>query len=233
MSKDSRTSVRRRAAPEAVDRLLLEHYGPYRQTGRVHLLDELLYFMLSTRTTTPACDAAFRAFKARFPRHDRIPEIPAAELAVPLRGVGLAQRRASDIQNAWCLLRERFGRVTLAPLRRLAPAEAEAVLVSLPGIGIKVARCFLMFGLGAPVFAVDTHIWRLSQRLGWIADQRGAAPHPRGVDAIQALAPMSDPVSLHVNLIFLGRDFCNARAQNCPACPLRSVCPSRKAQPRG
>lgn len=212
--------------PDAVDRLLLAHYGPYLTAQRPHLLDELLYFMLSTRTTTPACDAAFRAFRKRFPRHDGIPDTPVEELAAPLRRVGLALRRAADIRESWRLLRERFGRVTLAPLRRLPPAEAEAFLVSLPGIGVKVARCFLMFGLHAPVFAVDTHIWRLSQRLGWIADQRGAAPHQKGVDEIQSLVPMADPVSLHVNLIFLGRDFCNAREQNCPACPLGPVCPS-------
>ena len=215
-----------RAAPETVERLLLAHYGPYQTPPRPRLLDELLYFMLSTRTTTPACEAAFKAFRKRFPRHDSIPGKPLDELAAPLRGVGLAQRRASDILESWLLLRKRFGRVTLAPLRRMPPAEAEAFLVSLPGIGVKVARCFLMFGLHAPVFAVDTHIWRLSQRLGWIADQLGAAPHQKGVDAIQALVPMADPVSLHVNLIFLGRDFCNAREQNCPVCPLRAACPS-------
>jgi len=215
------------APPETVDGLLLKHYGPYRTPAHPRLLDELLYFMLSTRTTTPACDAAFSAFRKKFPRHEQIPEMPVAELAIPLRGVGLAQRRASDIRESWRRLRERFGRVTLAPLRRMPVAEAETLLVSLPGIGIKVARCFLMFGLHAPVFAVDTHIWRLSQRLGWIADQKGSAPHQKGVDAIQALVPMTDPVSLHVNLIFLGRDFCNGREQNCPACPLRTVCPSR------
>lgn len=209
-----------------MDRLLLAHYGPYRTPARPHLLDELLYFMLSTRTTTPACEAAFRAFKKTFPRHEEIPEAATEALAVPLRGVGLAQRRASDIRKAWQLLRERFGRVTLAPLRRWPVAEAEDFLLTLPGIGVKVARCFLMFGLHAPVFAVDTHIWRLSQRLGWIPDQGDDAPHRKGVDMIQALVPMADPVSLHVNLIFLGRDFCNARERNCPACPLRHPCPS-------
>mgnify|MGYP001338117336 CR=1 FL=1 len=225
----SRTLRKRRDAaadPEAVDRLLLAHYGPYPTPARPRLLDELLYFMLSTRTTTPACDAAYRAFKKLFPRHERIPETPVEAMAVPLRGVGLAQRRASDIRNAWRLIRERFGRVTLSPLRRMPVADAEDFLLSLPGIGVKIARCFLMFGLHAPVFAVDTHIWRLSQRLGWIADQGDAAPHRQGVDAIQAFVPMRDPVSLHVNLIFLGRDFCNAREQNCPACPLQRVCPS-------
>ena len=226
MKPTFRKSRRDGAPPREVDRLLLAYYGPYRTPGRPRLLDELLYFMLSTRTTTPACEAAFRSFKQRFPRHESIPETPAEELAQPLRGVGLAQRRAADIQASWRLIRERFGRITLAPLRRLPVTESEAFLLSLPGIGVKVARCFLMFGLHAPVFAVDTHIWRLSQRLGWIAAQGGSAPHRKGVDAIQAFVPMTDPVSLHVNLIFLGRDFCNACEQNCPACPLRQVCPS-------
>jgi endonuclease III len=232
MTTRPRQSRKRRCAPpETVDRLLLRHYGPYRTPPHPRLLDELLYFMLSTRTTTPACDAAFSAFRKDFPRHDRIPEEPVEKLAVPLHGVGLARRRASDIRESWRLLRERFGRVTLAPLRRMPVAEAEALLISLPGIGVKVARCFLMFGLHAPVFAVDAHIWRLSQRLGWIADQKGAAPHQKGVDAIQALVPMTDPVSLHVNLIFLGRDFCNSREQNCPVCPLRAICPSSSLVP--
>lgn len=224
------TKKRPSADPAAVSRLLLNHYGPYATPQRPRLLDELLYFMLSTRTTTPACESAFQSFRKKFPRHDKIPDASVDELAVPLRIVGLAQRRAADIRKSWELLRERFGRVTLAPLRRMPPAEAEAFLVSLPGIGVKVARCFLMFGLHAPVFAVDTHIWRLSQRLGWISDQQGAAPHRKGVDAIQSLVPMTDPVSLHVNLIFLGRDFCNAREQNCGACPLRTVCPSDTLQ---
>ncbi len=214
------------APPDTVERLLLSHYGPYRSPKRPRLLDELLYFMLSTRTTTPACEEAFRAFKLLFPHHRRIPDTPAARLAVPLRCVGLAQRRASDIRTSWRLIRERFGRVTLEPLRRWPVTEAEAFLVALPGIGVKVARCFLMFGLHAPVFAVDTHIWRLSQRLGWLADQKGAAPHRKGVDTLQSLVPMTDPVSLHVNLIYLGRDFCNARMRNCLECPLCSVCPS-------
>ncbi|MDR2849968.1 MAG: endonuclease III [Verrucomicrobiota bacterium] len=216
------------ADPAAVDRLLLAHYGPYRVPKNVNLLDELLYFMLSTRTTTPACEAAFRAFKKSFPRHTQILDAPVDALAAPLRVVGLAQRRATDIRQAWRLIRDRFGRVTLAPLRRMAVADAEDFLLALPGVGVKVARCLLMFGLHAPVFAVDTHIWRLSQRLGWLPDQNGTAPHRNGVDAIQTLVRALEPVSLHVNLIFLGRDFCNAREQNCPACPLHAVCPSAR-----
>ena len=216
------------ADPKAVDRLLLKHYGAYRtQQKNVNLLDELLYFMLSTRTTTPSCEVAYRAFKKSFPSHAQIPKASPDMLAVPLRNVGLAYRRASDIKSSWSIIQERFGRVTLTPLRKMPVNEAEAFLLTLPGIGLKIARCFLMFGLHAPVFAVDTHIWRLSQRLGWIPRQKLPSPHAPEVDVIQAMVPMTDPVSLHVNLIFLGRDFCNSREQNCAECPLRTVCPSR------
>ena len=214
--------------PREVDRLLLAHYGKYPVPQKPHLLDELLYFMLSTRTTTRACDIAFRAFKKQFPRHDAIVEADVEALAAPLKCVGLAQRRATDIRTSWRMLKEKFGRVTLAPLAKMSAQEAEGFLLTLPGIGTKVARCFLMFGLHMNVFAVDTHIWRISQRLGWIADQGGAAPKQKAVDEIQALVPMTDAVSLHVNMIFLGRDFCSAHETKCGHCPLRSVCTFQK-----
>jgi endonuclease-3 len=106
--------------------------------------------------------------------------------------------------------------------------EAEDFLLALPGVGVKIARCFLMFGLHTNVFAVDTHIWRISQRLGWIAGQGGKAPTRKGVDAIQSLVPMDDAVSLHVNMIFLGRDFCTAHETKCTPCPLRPICTGAK-----
>ena len=210
--------------PKKADQLLLAHYGKYPTPKKPNLLDELLYFMLSTRTTTRACEMAFRAFKRQFPRHDTILDVPVETLAAPLKCVGLAQRRASDIRTSWRMLKQRFGRVTLAPLDRMSARDAEEFLLTLPGIGTKVARCFLMFGLHKNVFAVDTHSWRISQRLGWIADQGGSPPKQKGVDAIQALVPMDDAVSLHVNMIFLGRDFCTAHETKCGLCPLRRVC---------
>ncbi|MCL1921996.1 MAG: hypothetical protein FWG50_13150 [Kiritimatiellaeota bacterium] len=216
------------ADPRDVDRLLLAHYGKYPAPGKPRLLDELLYFMLSTRTTTRSCEQAFRAFKRRFPRHDAILDAPVETLATPLKCVGFSQRRATDIRASWRMLKEHFGRVTLAPLAKMPAREAEDFLMALPGVGTKIARCFLMFGLRMSVFAVDTHIWRISQRLGWIADQGGRAPRQPGVDAIQAFIPMGDAVSLHVNMIFLGRDFCAAHETRCGTCPLRTVCPFKR-----
>jgi endonuclease-3 len=214
----------KRAEPEKVDALLLKHYGKYPAETNPKLMDELLWFMLSTRTTVQSCEKAFQACKLLFPTHEAILKAPIEALAAPLKCTGFSNRRAADIRESWRLIQAAFGRLTLSPLKRMTTQEAEAFLLSLPGVGTKVARCFLQFGLNANVFAVDTHIWRISQRLGWIPDQKGAAPHQKGVDAIQALVPMTDAISLHVNMIFLGRDFCHAQDPNCSACPLNSLC---------
>ena len=61
-----------------------------------------------------------------------------------------------------------FGRPTLAPLKRLSDMEVEGVLLSLPGVGVKVARCVLLYSLRRDVFPVDTHCWRVTCRLGWV-----------------------------------------------------------------
>lgn len=218
----------KRAEPEKVDALLLKHYGKYPAETNPKLMDELLWFMLSTRTTVQSCEKAFQACKLLFPTHEAILKAPIEALAAPLKCTGFSNRRAADIRESWRLIQAAFGRLTLSPLKRMTTQEAETFLLALPGVGTKVARCFLQFGLNANVFAVDTHIWRISQRLGWIPDQKGAAPHQKGVDAIQALVPMTDVLSLHVNMIFLGRDFCYAQAPACESCPLRTLCPSAR-----
>lgn len=214
------------APPDQVDQRLLDHYGRYAAEPAPNLVDELLWFMLSTRTTVTTCELVFQEFKAAFPKRESVLTASLEALAQPLRPSGFSMRRASDIQKSWQLLKERFGSITLEPLRTMTIQEAEACLVALPGVGIKVARCFLQFGLLAPVFAVDTHIWRISQRLGWIPDQKGGAPKQKLVDAIQALVPLNDRLSLHVNMIFLGRDFCTASAPDCAQCPLADLCPT-------
>jgi len=216
------------APPDQVDQRLLNHYGRYEAEPAPNLVDELLWFMLSTRTTVTTCELVFQKFKAAFPEPESVLTASLEALAQPLRPSGFSMRRASDIQKSWQLLKERFGSITLEPLRTMTVQEAEASLVALPGVGIKVARCFLQFGLRVPVFAVDTHIWRISQRLGWIPDQKGGAPKHTLVDAIQALVPLNDRLSLHVNMIFLGRDFCTASAPDCAHCPLADLCPTAR-----
>lgn len=224
--------MKRFADPVEVEKLLLQHYGRYREEPCREPLDELIWFLLSARTTVKLCERAFSALLERWPDYGALLAAPAAEVAAAIRCTGFSARRAESIQGTLARIRERFGLLTLKPLRKMSTADAETFLLTLPGVGIKVARCFLQFGLHLPAFAVDTHIWRISRRLGWLPGEKGLAPTRHGADALQEFVPKDDTVSLHVNLIFLGRDFCTAGKTLCSECPLCPVCPSAKKRHR-
>jgi len=126
-------------------------------------------------------------------------------------------------------LKRRFGEVTLAPLRRMADQECEALLTSLPGIGTKVARCVMMYSLGRKVFPVDTHCWRVCRRLGWVRSTSSDGVCSRGdMERLQQRIPAELRFSLHVNLISLGREFCVAKGPRCWVCPIADLCPGRQ-----
>lgn len=224
------------------------------------MLDQLVWFLLSTRTTVENCEAAYAALRTLYPSWDGLASAREEDLYEPLRPAGLFRTRARNLLAAIAIVVKRFGSASLEDLREWSDEDCEAFLLSLPGAGLKVARCVMSFGLGRERFAVDAHIWRVSRRLGW-HDFPGAAPSPRGADHLQSLvagraepeqrrpAPRperspqgearEDPllsaagiVSLHVNLIRLGREFCPADEPRCAGapgsdpCPLSSICPT-------
>lgn len=213
------------ASVPAVAALLEVRYGRYPDESGGPVLDQLVWFLLSTRTTVENCDAAYRALRAAYPGWDAVALAAETDLYAPLRPAGLYRTRSRSLQAALAAIRARFGSVTLESLRSWTDAECEAYLLSLPGVGLKVARCVLSFGLGRRSFAVDVHIWRVSRRLGWHGGA-GDAPSASGADTIQALVPGDlDGVSLHVNLIRLGREFCVTAEPRCGLCPLAVCCP--------
>jgi len=218
-----------RASPPAatVERtavILEARYGKYPDESAAPVLDQLVWFLLSTRTTVENCEAAYSALRSRYPSWADVAEAPPDYLASCLRPAGLFRMRAANLKAALAAIEERFGSASLEPLRSWGDEEAESFLRSLPGVGLKVARCVLSFGLGRRSFAVDAHIWRVTRRLGW-HDLPGDAPSERGADLIQSLArATADTLSFHVNLIRLGREFCPAGAPRCEHCPLLRLC---------
>jgi endonuclease III len=210
--------------PSEVAAILEARYGKYPDESAGPVLDQLVWFLLSTRTTVENCEAAFSGLRSRYPSWDAVAAAPEAELYRPLRPAGLYRARARNLLAALAAIRERFGEASLEELRSWPDADCEAFLMSLPGVGLKVARCVMAFGLGRRVFAVDAHIWRITRRLGW-HDFPGDAPSARGADHIQVIAlAADDPLSLHVNLIRLGREFCPAGDPLCGGCPLAAGC---------
>jgi endonuclease III len=213
-----------REGVEALALALLARYGAYPDESALPVLDQLVWFLLSTRTTVGNCEAAYTALRSAYPRWGDVAEAPEESLYAPLRPSGLYRSRSRNLRALLSAVMDRFGQASLEDLRSWPDAACEEYLRSLPGVGLKVARCAMSFGLGRRAFAVDAHIWRITRRLGW-HDFPGNAPSDRGADAIQAVALLApDPLSLHVNLIRLGRESCPAGEPRCAACAVRGHC---------
>ena len=108
--------------------------------------------------------------------------------------------------------------------------EAIDLLESLPGVGRKTTACVLLFSYDRPELPVDTHVYRVTSRLGLIRPERPVPGGPRR-DA-QRGAP-GEVYELHVNMLRHGRRLCTARAPACAECPLRRLCPYGKSVLRG
>ncbi|WP_459724201.1 endonuclease III domain-containing protein [Sideroxyarcus sp. TK5] len=189
-------------------------------------LDELLFIICSTKTEEASYLNSFRALKESFPTHNAIAAADAGSIARAIVRGGLSNQKAKAIRNLLDAVVARFGEPGLEPLRSMGDDEAEDFLVSLPGVGKKIARCVLMYSLGRNVFPVDTHCWRIARRLGWVRPtQKDGHCAPRDMDRIQSKIPLKLRHSLHVNMVSLGREICTAIAPKCEKCPVTDWCP--------
>lgn len=188
-------------------------------------LDELIYIILSASTSHQNFTATWATLRASFPTWGAAAKAgpTAIERAIRRGGLGCVKAR----QIAAILERTRSaagGEPSLDFLRGLGDDEAERFLCALPGVGVKTARCVLMYSLGRLVFPVDAHVFRVMTRLGEAPP--GAHPDRRSTqDYLQSIVPPRQRYSLHVNMVAHGRAICRARRPDCPACPLNRLCP--------
>ena len=205
---------------------LQTHYGDFNHYNLKNPLDELLFIICSTKTGEASYRSTYRSLKETFPTHYQIAEAPAEYIARPIVSGGLSNQKAKAIRNLLDLIVEKFGEPTLKPLRKMSDEDAEVFLLSLPGVGKKVARCVLMYSLGRQVFPVDTHCWRIARRLGWVRPtQKDKHCAPRDMDRLQSKIPPELRYSVHVNMISLGREICTPSRPRCDECPISALCP--------
>lgn len=200
-------------------------YADFSHYNKSNPLDELLFILCSTQTSEKNYQASYRALRREFPRMDMIAEAPAEYIAKPLTCGGLSNQKSVLIRGIMNVLVERFGRPTLSPLKYMSDAECESFLISLPGIGRKIARCIMMYSLNRQVFPVDVNCWRISRRLGWVRRTRpNGSCSPRDMDRLQAKIPLELRYSLHVNMISHGRQICISSHPRCGQCPIAVYC---------
>lgn len=208
----------------ALARRLERVHGPFQAKSKGDPVAGLVQTILSQATSDHNSTLAFERLKARFPHWNDLLEAPVEELEAAIRPGGLSHNKARTIREVLTKLRDRPEGWSLDHLSALPVSEAIDQLRSLPGVGVKTASCVLLFDLGRPVMPVDTHVHRLSRRLG-LADQRATAEQT--FEVLMAIIPPELICPVHLWLIAHGRAVCLARRPRCRGCSLADLCPSR------
>jgi endonuclease III len=214
--------VLRRRARTVLNRLR-KRYGELVPPRRTDPLEELILTVLSQHTSDVNAERAFEALRAAFPSWEDVVRAPTRAVADAIRSGGLADTKAPRIQAILREVEERRGAFDLLYLAELSDEEARAELVSLPGVGPKTAAVVLSFALGRDAMPVDTHVHRVTRRLGLIPPKASAEKADR---ALHELIPEGMRTELHVALIRLGREICKAPTPRCRICPLKDICPT-------
>jgi endonuclease-3 len=219
--------------PEATRRLarigtaLERIYGrPQRRTRR-DLIAGLVGTILSQNTTDVNSRAAFLSLRERFPDWERVERADVRSLESAIRCGGLARTKARTIKRVLRGIHSARGKLDLDFLRRMTDDEVLDYLVSFDGVGVKTAACVALFGLGREVMPVDTHVHRVVGRLGVVGRPRSRDATFR---ALREVVPPGESLSLHVNIIRLGRDVCGPRNPDCLGCPIRAQCDLGRAE---
>jgi endonuclease III len=203
---------------------LRQRYKDFSHYNRENPLDEYVFILLSVTTAEPVYLRTFKALKSTYPSYAKLLSAPTRAIAKVIHEGGQSTLKASALKATLHILKDHFGRPTLTPLKRMTTIDCESFLLSLPGIGKKVARCIMMYSLNRRVFPVDTHCWRVSCRLGLVDPNKHG--RERGAEVLQTMIPPQYRFSLHVNMVSLGREFCKAIKPICSQCPLVSLCPT-------
>lgn len=211
-----------RAKAWVVFRKLVEHYGLPQFTGGDDPVDELIATILSANTNDTNSGRAFEQLRATFgPEWEAVRIAPLEAIKVAIRPAGMYNQKAPAIVATLEAIRQDRGEYDLRFLADLPAEEALAYLTALPGVGHKTASIVILFCFNGAAFPVDTHIQRISQRLG-ISPRKA---NPEKIKRIwESLLPPETYYPLHIDLIRHGRQTCQALQPRCDRCPLQEEC---------
>jgi endonuclease-3 len=177
--------------------------------------------ILSQNTNDLNRDRAFEQMRERFSTWEEVRDAEPAELVEAIRPAGLANQKGPRIQNALQIITEQQGRLSLGFLADMEIEEARQWLISIKGVGPKTAAIVLCFALGRPAFPVDTHVHRVTRRLGLIGPK---TTRERAHTVLEELLPVEIYYPLHMNLIAHGRQVCKSQQPRCEVCVLQEHC---------
>ena len=200
---------------------LLDFYGYPEWRNPLPVVDELVSTILSQNTNDVNRDRAFEALRRRFPAWEEVRDADPSQVIAAIRPAGLANQKGPRLQNVLREITRLRGNLNLDFLQELSPEEARHWLMQFKGVGPKTAAIVLQFSLGKPAFPDDTHIYRITGRLGIRPEKMNAE---QAHEFLANLLPPETYYPAHLNLIRLGREICQARKPICSRCPLQELC---------
>jgi endonuclease-3 len=201
--------------------MLDREYGRPEWQPRGDPLSELIATILSQNTSDTNSGRAFHNLTREFASWERMADAEVGEIAAAIESGGLSRVKAPRIKAVLDIVRQERGSLDLGFLSDMPLPQARAWLEALPGVGPKTAACVLLFSLGRPVLPVDTHVYRVSRRLGLI--DNGVTP-ARAHGLLEELLPTDAIYRFHVNMVTHGRRVCRAQRPRCRECVLIEVC---------
>jgi len=213
----------KRALVKWCDNKLKGEYGDRKRKQRPDPLRTLVLTVLSQNTNDVNRDRAFKEFKRRFPGWEDVLAAPVREVEEAIRAGGLAKQKSARIQAMLAEIKEREGGLDLKRICRMPRDQALDYLYSFKGVGKKTAAIVLLFSCGVPVFPVDTHIFRVTRRLGLVPEKANA---DKAHDIMDELVADDAKYRFHINLIEHGRNICHPRKPECSSCCLNAKCKS-------
>lgn len=205
----------------AIHEKLIEFYGEPIWHDPMPPVHELVCTILSQNTNDKNRDRAFNLLRAKFPTWKEVRDAKIEEVIEAIRPAGLANQKGPRIQQVLKAITEERGDLDLSFLKAIPVEEARKWLMKFKGVGPKTAAIVLCFSLGMPAFPVDTHVYRVTGRIGLRPEKmtlEQAHPH------LESLFPPETYYAAHLNIIRLGREICTARKAMCEKCPIVKWC---------
>lgn len=202
---------------------LNEHYGIQEIYGRADPMHELIGTILSHRTTHANEVTAYRTMRERFPTWEAVRDAPLPDLTDAIRTATYPEVKAPYIQQVLTRLIVEKGTANIDFLHDLSTEDALKWLTDLPGVGPKTATLLLLFNFKKPLLPVDTHVYRVTQRVGLIGPKVSAN---KAHDILLSYLPADATVlfNFHKHFYWHGQRVCSWDDPKCSECVLQTMC---------
>lgn len=201
--------------------LLNKYYSSTGWVKKSDPIDELILTVISQNTSWHNTYRAYTRLRKNFSDWEEVASSPLRKIQKSLRPGGLYRQKARYIKEILNIIKQREGKISLERLKKMDTDGALKYLLSLPGVGEKTAKCVILFSLGKPTLPVDTHIFRVSTRIGLIGRNSNIK---QAHEKLAKIVPPDFYFDFHTKMIIHGRRYCKPHNPLCEECFLRDVC---------